>query len=272
MRSSNPTEVQEFAAFAESLAEVSRLMARKTFQSMATFQTKADGSPVTETDEAIEAELTRLIQERYPDHGILGEESGTCNADREYVWVIDPIDGTKSFATGTSTFGSLISLCHNEKPIVGVIELPVSGWRYVGMTGAPTTFNGSPVQTRKISDLSNCVLSASGGEFFRGAAPREGFETLRHACDWTVYGAGCSAFGSLSRGLIDICLEGANLSTFDFCALVPVVEGAGGKITDWNGQPFRLVPDMNFRAGGVVATGDPERHEAVLEELQRHRP
>ncbi|MCL6285685.1 histidinol phosphate phosphatase [Ruegeria sp. 2012CJ41-6] len=261
------SDLNEFAEFAQHLADLSRSIAHHEFQNIPAFQNKGDGSPVTAADEAVEAELLRAIRETYPDHGILGEETGCTNLDRDLVWVVDPIDGTKSFATGTSTFGSLIALCHRQKPVIGVIELPVSGWRYVGVAGEVTSFNGVPVSSRKDMRLSDCVLSASGGEFFRGPAPRSGFERLREQCDWTVYGAGCSAFGSLSRGLMDICLEGANLATFDFCALVPVVEGAGGKITDWRGRPFRLVPDMTHRADGVVATGDAALHEKVLQFL-----
>ncbi|WP_170384315.1 inositol monophosphatase family protein [Ruegeria atlantica] len=257
-------DLKEFAIFAGHLADLSRSVAQREFQNIPAFQNKQDGSPVTAADEAVEAELLRAIRAKYPDHGILGEESGSSNLDRDFVWVVDPIDGTKSFATGTSTFGSLIALCYQHRPVVGVIELPVSGWRYVGVEGEPTTFNDTPVTTRKDLTLADCVLSASGGEFFRGPAPRSGFEALRQQCDWTVYGAGCSAFGSLSRGLIDICLEGANLATFDFCALAPVVEGAGGRITDWRGQPFSLVADMNHRAEGVVATGDVKLHDEVL--------
>ncbi len=257
-------DLWDYAEFAAHLADLSRATAQRAFQNIPAFHNKGDGSPVTAADEAVEAELLSAIRKTYPTHGILGEESGIQNLDRDLVWVVDPIDGTKSFATGTSTFGSLISLCYQQKPVIGVIELPVSGWRYVGIAGGQTLFNGTPVHSRREMNLSDCVLSASGGEFFRGAAPRSGFEALRERCDWTVYGAGCSAFGSLSRGLIDICLEGANLATFDFCALVPIVEGAGGTITDWNGMPFSLVPDMDHRADGVVASGDPSLHEQIL--------
>ncbi len=267
VRRTHSDDIADFAIFAEKLADHCRELARRGFHTIASFHSKEDGSPVTAVDESIEADLIRLIRKAYPDHGILGEEFGTEHTDREFVWVVDPIDGTKSFASGTSTFGSLIALCRNRVPIVGIIELPVSAWRYVGVAGSQTTFNGHPVAVRRNVDLADCVLSASGGEFFRGPAPWEGFENLRQRCNWTVYGAGCSAFGSLSRGLIDICLEGANLASFDYCALVPVVEGAGGRITDWRGQPLALVSDMAHRAQGVVATGDPKLHATVLEHL-----
>jgi len=258
-------DLGEYLKFAGRLADISRNIAGQAFRNIPGFVTKEDGSPVTAADEAVEAALMQEIRKTYPEHGILGEESGSHDLDRDFVWVVDPIDGTKSFATATSTFGSLISLCYRQSPVIGVIELPVAGWRYVGAAGEPTTFNGAPVRSRNGMGFSQSVLSASGGEFFRGTAPRSGFEALRAECNWTIYGAGCSAFGSLSRGLIDICLEGANLAAFDFCALVPVVEGAGGRITDWRGRPFGLVPDPDHRAEGVLATGDPELHERALD-------
>jgi len=263
----NSSKLDEYVTFANELADIGRAYAVSAFEQIAPFYSKGDGSPVTAADLAIEEEIINAIKEKYPEHGILGEESGVENLDREFVWVIDPIDGTKSFATGTSTFGSLIALCRYDEPVVGVIELPVSGWRYVGAKGQATTFNGTKIKSRARTSLSDCILSASGGEFFRGTAPFNGFENLRARSEWTVYGAGCSAYGSLSRGLIDICLDGINLATFDYCALVPVVEGAGGRITDWNGNAFRLAHDLEHRTNGVIASGDWAIHDKALASL-----
>ena len=108
-------------------------------------------------------------------------------------------------------------------------------------------------------------MSAAGSEFYKGPAPREGFDRLSTRTEWNVYGGGCVSYASLACGYVDICLEGANLSTFDYCAYVPVIEGAGGQITDWRGDALRLVFDPKARAAGVVATGDPRIHAQALD-------
>ncbi|MBL8701497.1 MAG: phosphatase [Alphaproteobacteria bacterium] len=258
-------EVDAFVAFAEELAALARDRARAAFAGGAAFTTKSDGSPVTELDQAIEREMRALIVARFPDHGILGEEYGTQGGERDLVWVLDPIDGTKCFAAGLPTFGSLIALCHEGVPIVGVVELPVMQHRCVGARGRPTTLNGRPVRTRAPRDLESCVMSAAGSEFYRGPAPRAGFDRLSARTQWNVYGGGCVSYASLAGGYVDICLEGANLSTFDYCAYVPVVEGAGGAISDWHGGPLRLVIDPAARAAGVVATADLRIHALALD-------
>lgn len=181
--------------------------------------------------------------------------------------MIDPIDGTKSFAIGLPTFGTLISLCRSGTPILGVIDLPVAEQRCIGAEGRPTEFNGAPVRCRPREHASECVMSASGSEFYRGSAPLAGFERIWPKTKWNVYGGGCAAYASLARGLVDLCLEGSNLSPFDFCALVPVVNGAGGRITDWSGEDLNLRNGVGTRAAGVLAAGDPRVHENALELL-----
>jgi len=253
-----------FVKVGHELADIGRKMARAAFVDGAAFQTKSDGSPVTEVDQAIEKAMRKVISDRFPEHGILGEEYGNSDLDSEFVWVIDPIDGTKSFATGLPTFGCLISLCHNNVPVIGIVELPVAEQRCVGVVGQPTTFNGKPVHCRPRTSLSECVMSLSGPEFYKETAPRPGFERLWPQSEWNVYGGGCVAYASLARGFVDICLEGSNLSPFDFCAYVPVIEGAGGRITDWHGEALSLRAGPDTRARGVLASGDPGVHEQAL--------
>jgi inositol-phosphate phosphatase/L-galactose 1-phosphate phosphatase/histidinol-phosphatase len=257
--------IDSFLTFAEELAQLARIRARAAFASGTAFTTKPDGSPVTELDQSIEREMRALIAARFPDHGVLGEEYGTIGADRDLVWVLDPIDGTKCFAAGLPTFGSLIALCHEGVPILGVVELPIMEHRCVGARGRATTLNGRPVRSRARADLKSCVMSAAGIEFYRGPAPREGFDRLVTRTEWNVYGGGCVSYASLACGHVDICLEGANLSTFDYCAYVPVVEGAGGVITDWRGDALRLVFDPKARAAGVIASSDPRIHALALD-------
>lgn len=260
-------EVDTFTEFAHELADIGRSIASRAYGNAIDFVSKPDGTPVTEIDQAVERALVDRIVDRFPGHGILGEEYGEREVDTEYVWVIDPIDGTKSFAVGLPTFGILISLCRAGSPILGIIELPVARQRCVGVEGRATEFNNSPVRCRTRRFLSECIMSASGPEFYRDTAPREGFERLWPKTKWNVYGGGCLAYASLARGLVDLCLEGSNLSPFDFCALVPVVNGAGGKISDWQGNHLNLKNGVDIRANGVLASGDPATHEQALEIL-----
>ncbi len=263
------SEFEEFVEFALELADSGRSIASRAFDSAVGFVSKPDGTPVTEIDQTIERALVDRISAKFPDHGILGEEYGSRDAGNEYVWVVDPIDGTKSFAAGLSTFGILISLCHAGVPILGVIDLPIARQRCVGVEGRITEFNNLQVRCRPRQHLNECVLSASGPEFYRGTAPREGFERLWPKTKWNVYGGGCAAYGSLARGLVDLCIEGNNLSPFDFCALVPVVNGAGGRISDWYGNDLDLRNGLDTKANGVLASGSPEIHDQVLEVLNQ---
>ncbi len=258
------SDLDLFVAVAHELADIARKLARIAFVEGAAFQSKSDGSPVTEVDQAIEWAMRDIIVEKFPEHGILGEEYGNSDLDGEFVWVIDPIDGTKCFATGLPTFGSLISLCQNNTPVIGIIELPVAEQRCVGVVGQPTTFNDKPVQCRSRATLKECVMSLSGPEFYKEHAPRQGFERLWPESEWNVYGGGCVSYASLARGFVDLCLDGANLSPYDFCAYVPVINGAGGLISDWQGDSLGLHAGPATRAKGVLASGDSRIHDQAL--------
>jgi inositol-phosphate phosphatase/L-galactose 1-phosphate phosphatase/histidinol-phosphatase len=253
-----------YVSIGHELADIGRKLARAAFREGAAFYSKSDGSPVTEVDQAVEKAMRGVITDNFPEHGILGEEYGNSDLDNEFVWVIDPIDGTKNFAAGLPTFGCLISLCRNGVPVLGIIELPVAEQRCVGVEGQPTTFNDKPVQCRPRQNLKECVMSLSGHEYFKGTAPRHRLEQLWPETEWNVYGGGCAGYASLSRGYVDLCLDGSNLSPYDFCAFVPVVAGAGGRITDWQGNALNLHAGPAIRAKGVLASGDPRTHEQAL--------
>lgn len=219
---------------------------------------KADGSPVTALDQAVERALRGRIEQRVPDHGVLGEEFGTVGLDREYLWVLDPIDGTKQFAAGLADFGTLIALCRNGEPVIGIIDLPHLDRRCLGVAGRLTTVNGGAVACQPKAKVSDCVMSSSGPDAFKSGETTAGFDRLRKATAWNVYGGGCAGYVSLACGLVDICLDG-NLDAFDFCALVPVIEGAGGVITDWQGKPLGLDSGPL-----IVAASDAALHRDVL--------
>ena len=223
---------------------------------------KSDGSPVTEIDKAVEEALREILTHNVPDHGILGEEFGSVGLDREFVWVIDPIDGTKHFAAGLPNFGVLIALCHGKKPALGIIEQPLTGERMVGLAEGGCWLNGQPVATSGRGILSQTVAALSGPDDYR-QTHTPGFERLRVTTRWNLYDTGCLGYASLARGAIDLCLNGPNLDAFDICALVPVVEGAGGRLTGWDGAALTL-----DSAGAILGTASAALHEAAMERLR----
>ena len=254
------SEVDAFVILAERLAEAVRPIVMGYFRSGVTIDDKADTTPVTVADREAETAMRRLIADACPDHGILGEEYGADRVDAAYVWVLDPIDGTKSFVTGKPLFGTLIALLREGTPIVGVIDMPALGERWIGVDGRPTSFNGRPARVRPCPDLDRAWLYASSPHMFPGA-DAEAFDRLRLRCRAAIYGADCYAYGLLASGTVDLVCE-ATTKPHDYCALVPVVTGAGGMISDWRGRPLGLESD-----GRVLAAGDEGAHATAREVL-----
>lgn len=254
------SDLDAFAALAVRLADAARPIARKYFRGRFAIDDKPDSSPVTVADREIEAALRVLIEAEFPGHGIFGEEHGRVRMESDYVWVIDPIDGTQGFVTGKPLFGSLIALAYKGRPVVGVIETPATGERWVGVAGRPTTFDGREVRVRPTADLAASWMYSTTPHMFLGD-DAIAFESLRGRVKKSLYGADCYAYGLLANGSVDIVCE-ASLKPYDYCALVPVVEGAGGVITDWEGRP--LTVNSGSR---VLAAGDARVHGAALEAL-----
>jgi inositol-phosphate phosphatase/L-galactose 1-phosphate phosphatase/histidinol-phosphatase len=240
------------------LADIARPIVARYFRSDLAIADKADASPVTTADREAEAAIRAVLEAECPDHGILGEEHGAENLEADYVWVLDPIDGTKAFVTGKPLFGTLIALCQNGTPVLGVIDQPILKERWVGAVGHPTTYNGEAVSARACGEVSEAWLYATSPAMFKGA-DEEAFNRLAECVKFPLYGADCYAYGLLASGFTDIVCE-ATMQPYDYCALVPVVEGAGGKISDWAGQPLTLNSD-----GRVLAVGDPALHQVVLD-------
>jgi len=250
--------IDELLAFAHGLANASGAILRENRHTRRGFETKADDSPVTDVDKQVETTLRMLIQHRYPHHGILGEEFDATDLDAEYVWVIDPIDGTKAFVTGIPIYGTLIALARRGTPIVGIIDHPITNDRWAGALGRQSLFNERPIRSRQCPSLSEALLSCSNPEPF-GPQEREVFDTLRAATKWCVYGSSCYAYGSVASGSIDIAIDCGRHREVDYCALVPVIEGAGGVITDWEGKPLTI-----HSGNRLIASGNPRRHEEAL--------
>ena len=155
-----------------------------------------------------------MIAERFPEHGIVGEEHGVSASEREHVWVLDPIDGTLAFLAGIPVFGTLIALARGGVPLVGVIDMPATGERWIGAEGVATTRNGEAVTVRPCADLSAALLSTSNPDFYSDAE-RPAFERLKAAARWTVYGGSCLAYAQLASGRIDVGVD-TGLDAFDY--------------------------------------------------------
>ena len=240
-------------AAAETAADLAGAAIRPLFRSALLVEAKGDASPVTEADRAAERAMRGLLRERFPDHGILGEEFGPERAEAEWLWVLDPIDGTRAFVTGRPLFGTLVGLLHRGRPVLGLIDQPGIGERWIGVAGEPTRFRsplGGAPRCRPCAGLGAAELSCSGPDIFT-AETRPGFERLRAAARRVTWGGDCYAYGLVALGLVDVVAE-AGMQPWDWAALVPVVEGAGGSVTGWDGEALALGGD-----GRVLALGDP---------------
>lgn len=237
-------------SFANELADAAGPIVRRYFRQGVAVDDKPDTSPVTIADREAESALRALIETRFPDHGILGEEHGSVRTDAERVWVLDPIDGTKSFISGVPLFGTLIALVERGAPVLGVIDQPISRERWIGARGHKSTLNGRPISTRACASLGAATLFATSPDMFKGA-DAEGFQRLKSAVKLARFGGDCYAYGLLAAGFVDLVVE-AGLKPYDYAALVPVITGAGGGMTDWEGKPLTLASE-----GRVLACGDP---------------
>ena len=244
--------MQDMIAAAEAAAEAAGAVIRPLFRSALLVEAKGDASPVTEADRAAERGIRALLAERFPTHGFIGEEYGAERADAEYVWVIDPIDGTRAFVTGRPMFGSLIGLLHRGRPVLGLIDQPATGERWIGVAGQPLLFRGpmgGTPRTRRCARLAEAELSCTSPEMFT-AAEAPGFARVRAAARRVTWGGDCYAYGLLALGLIDAVVE-SDLKPWDWAPLAPVIEAAGGRLTDWQGKALRL-----DGPGQVIAVGD----------------
>ena len=250
----------EFLTFAGGLADAAREILLAAMPNDRSVSIKPDASYVTETDLAIETRMREMIDSRYPDHGVLGEEHGSRDLDAEFVWVLDPIDGTAPFVAGISVFGTLIGLARAGRPYLGVIDHPASDDRWTGVSGDHAKQNGRQVRTRHCSGLSQALMTNSNPDFF-SAEEFERFARLKSRVHYTQYGGSCYAYGVMASGRTDLAIDSA-LDTFDVFACAAVIEGAGGVMTTWSGDPITLT-----WKGDILAAGDPELHRLAIEVL-----
>ena len=246
-------------ALAEELADAARGIARRYFRTPLAVERKSDGSPVTVADREIETEMRRMIRAAFPGHAIRGEEFAS-EGSGEFTWVLDPIDGTKSFVTGYPLFGSLIALVQGGRARLGVIEAPALEERWVGCEGRATLFNGRQVRTRDCRETEQAVVYTTTVETF-DPGERRRFEALSARAALRRFGGDCYLYGMLAGGYCDLVIE-VQLKPHDFMAAIPIVEGAGGRISDWHGAPLGIASD-----GRVVAAATEALWRQALREL-----
>ncbi|NTH16333.1 histidinol-phosphatase [Agrobacterium rhizogenes] len=253
-------EVDTFIAFANELADAARPLALSYFRTPLDVISKLDESPVTIADRTIEKLIRDMIEARFPTHGIYGEEMGVKEGD-DFTWVLDPIDGTKSFITGFPLFGTLISLTYRETSFCGLIDVPATGERWQAKPGQ-TLFAGKPAIASGCESLSEARFYTTSPDMFSGSEINV-YETVSRAARMRRFGGDCYIYGLLASGYCDIALE-TGLQPYDYMALVPVVEGAGGCITDWQGNPLSIHSD-----GQILATATPKLHADALRLLRQ---
>lgn len=239
-------------------ADAARKITMRYFRQPLDIVQKSDNSPVTIADQETEKLIRTIIADAFPEHGFYGEETGQTNIDQPWTWVVDPIDGTASFSTGKPTFGTLIALCYEGKPLLGIIDHAALDDRWIGISGKQTTFNGKPVKTNNENTTLADATAFTTTPYMFDADALPHYQKLADQCKYNVFGTDCLGYGLLASGFTDLVIE-ADLKPYDFMALVPVVEGAGGVISDWQGLPISLQSKDQ-----VLASANPKLHQAAL--------
>lgn len=252
---------REFIALGETLCDAAQDVILKHFRQPIEVEGKHDASPVTIADRDAEAAMRELIRKHHPEHGIIGEEHGAENPDAEFVWALDPIDGTRSFISGHPLFGTLVALLQDNEPILGIIAMPVTHERWIGARGHETLFRDyrgtTPAKVRACPSLDKATIGTTSPLLFTEEEfPR--FDAVRRAAKMPLFGGDCYNYGLVANGTLDLTVE-AGMGVYDFLAQVPIVTGAGGVMTDWEGRALDLQSD-----GKVIAAGDAACHAEAL--------
>lgn len=267
----------EYIALANDIVDAAGEITTKYFRTKLEIDDKNDTSPVTIADKNAEAAMRALVKDQFPEHAIFGEEHGIelgANGEQEWTWVFDPIDGTKSFITGKPLWGTLVALLHDGKPVLGILDQPVLRERWLGVDGKPSTLNGDVISTRRCGALRDAYMYATTPLMFEGENEAR-YARVAEAVKVPMYGCDCYAYGLLAAGHCDAVVE-ADLKPYDYMALVPIVVGAGGTFTDWNGDELRWQGSVDAIAEGdfqgeVCVAGDEKTHAEALAALTRQR-
>ena len=266
----------ELANFANVLADAARLeilpywrVPRQKLSSEVKYKSNRSefqsASPVTLADRAAERAMRDIIEKQYPTHGIIGEEYGDVRTAADYVWVLDPIDGTRSFITGKPLFGTLISCLYKGSPVIGIIDQCILDERWLGVAGQQSTLSGIDIKTDGVLKLKDAEMFSTSPEMFRGYDLTK-FNAMKDLVRTTHYGADCYAYALVATGYADVVVE-ADLGLYDYCAIVPIIEGAGGVICDWEGRELSLQNHEKSK-GRVVACANKQLQEESLKVLK----
>ncbi|MDA8126162.1 MAG: histidinol-phosphatase [Deltaproteobacteria bacterium] len=248
------SELSAFKNFCRLLADESGRIIRKYYRTPLAVETKSDASPVTIADRAAEERMRELIEKEFPDHGIMGEEFGASNPEAEYQWVLDPIDGTKSFVCGVPLFGTLIALAKKGQPLLGLIHQPILNERLIG-DNVTAELNGNPIGVRDCRDLSSAILLSTDHLDFGKYRTQAGFEALiRKVAYYRTWGD-CYGYSLVAAGFADIMIDPV-MNLWDLMALIPIIRGAGGQITDYRGHD-------PVKGDSIVATAGPLHDEVI---------
>lgn len=247
-------------AFAHRLGDIAGDLLRRFARGPVAIEIKGDGSPVTQVDRAVETALREAIRREYPNHGVIGEEFGAERSDAEWVWIIDPLDGTKEFIQGLPLFGTLLALAHRGEIVLGLSEQPLTRDRWLGADGHGTTWNGDPVRVRPCPSLGQAVISTMGYDSFCPDR-HDVLAALRRDCRATANGDTFFVFGLVAAGRID-AVASDTFKLHDYAAEDAIVRNAGGHITDWAGRRLTLVSD-----GTILAAGDARLAAEILARL-----
>jgi myo-inositol-1(or 4)-monophosphatase len=253
------------AAFAQHLADIAGGVIRPWFRRRIEVSDKgAPGfyDPVSEADRKAEDVIRAAILRDFPQDGIIGEEYGAVDTESEFVWVIDPIDGTRAFLAGQPLWGTLIALEADGRAVLGILDQPFMRERFTGQNGVAELRNAegaTALAVRSCERLSDAVICTTNPMTHMNEAERALFHRVERECRFSRYGGDCYAYALLAMGFIDLVIE-AGLKHWDIAAVGPIVEGAGGLLTDWKGNPFG-------RGGDVIAAGDPRVHAAAVKIL-----
>lgn len=255
-------ELSRIADLTTSLASLSRPIIYQWFRQNPEISKKADASPVTIADKAVEDALRTAIHQAFPSHNIIGEEDGTTTHNSPYTWVIDPIDGTRAFSCGNPMFGTLIAVLYEHRPVIGLIDLPAVHQTWIGIEGQPTRLNGDLAATAQVTELKNARLTTTSGHALGDDYPR--FAQLSEEAMVTSFGGDCANYAHLASGWCDVVAE-SNLNAYDIMATIPVITGAGGVISQWDGTPITL---DNYD-GTALASASAKLHDNALTALRR---
>ncbi len=253
---------QQLIKLANKCADASGKIIKKYFRKKIKINLKKDNTPFTKADIEAEKIIRELILKQEPNCGFVGEETGSINMNREYCWVVDPLDGTKSFITGKPSFGTLIGLLKNNKPVLGILNQPILNERWVGIAGVETKYNNKKVRVRKCKRIEGAKMYATSPMMFQGRNKKI-YKNVRAKIGECLFGADCYSHGLMSLGFVDVILE-ANLKPWDYIASASIISGAGGKITDWNDNDLNLQSD-----GRILATGDSNIHKQIIKIIQK---